>query len=314
METGTKFYLDQTIWEAPDIPNWQLRDIRCAVDFCGLTDIEFEGYQFTWSNNQADAQHTELRLDRAAGSADWFEIFPSAKVSHLFTRNSDHRPILLRFRGIPSRRFRHTRKRFRFEAMWVRAEDCQKIITEHWDTTDDLLRNLHNCRIGLANWDKDVFGSVQKKFKELKKKLELPQQQDFTADVKSQIQVTKIELEEILDREEILWRQRSKVQWLAEGGRNTKFFHSKASSRAHRNDILSLLRDDGSSCEDQQSMGEVVNDYFRNSFRSRNPTVAEIEDVIGTMEARVDPAINQELSKEFTLEEVKQALLLEYCR
>lgn len=30
-----------------------------------------------------------------------------------------------------------------------------------------------------------------------------------------------------LEREELLWRQRSKTLWLAEGDQNTKYFYSK---------------------------------------------------------------------------------------
>lgn len=36
----------------------------------------------------------------------------------------------------------------------------------------------------------------------------------------------KSQLEEILSREEIYWRQKSRELWLSEGDRNTKFFNS----------------------------------------------------------------------------------------
>lgn len=34
-----------------------------------------------------------------------------------------------------------------------------------------------------------------------------------------------------MDSEEIMWHQRSKVQWMGLGDRNTKYFHTKASQR-----------------------------------------------------------------------------------
>lgn len=40
------------------------------------------------------------------------------------------------------------------------------------------------------------------------------------------------EFEEIASKEEIAWRQKSRVIWLKEGDRNTSFFHKTAN--AHR--------------------------------------------------------------------------------
>ena len=49
-----------------------------------------------------------------------------------------------------------------------------------------------------------------------------------------------------------MWRQRARMQWLAEGDNNTKFFHKKASARKAKNHILELQRADGSMTSDQE--------------------------------------------------------------
>lgn len=51
---------------------------------------------------------------------------------------------------------------------------------------------------------------------------------------------------EMLSREEILERQRSRLDWLKDGDRNTAMFQVKSRARAKRNKISTLRREDGS--------------------------------------------------------------------
>ena len=45
----------------------------------------------------------------------------------------------------------------------------------------------------------------------------------------------KQQLEEKYGQEEILWRQKSRVQWLKEGERNARFFHRSMIHKRHVN-------------------------------------------------------------------------------
>ena len=56
------------------------------------------------------------------------------------------------------------------------------------------------------------------------------------------------EVNQLLDKEAKMWRQRSKVAWLHDGDRNTRFFHSKASQRRRRNYITKLYDANGGWC------------------------------------------------------------------
>uniref|UniRef100_A0A0V0H5V8 Putative ovule protein n=1 Tax=Solanum chacoense TaxID=4108 RepID=A0A0V0H5V8_SOLCH len=49
-----------------------------------------------------------------------------------------------------------------------------------------------------------------------------------------------MEFEEIAIKEEIAWRQRSKVQWLKDGDKNTKVFHNLADAHKRYNSIDAL--------------------------------------------------------------------------
>jgi hypothetical protein len=63
-------------------------------------------------------------------------------------------------------------------------------------------------------------------------------------------------------------RQRSRVEWLREGDRNTSFFHARASARRRTNKIDMLLRADGSKCEVQGEIKGMVQNFYEKLFSS----------------------------------------------
>lgn len=46
-------------------------------------------------------------------------------------------------------------------------------------------------------------------------------------------------------REEFMWRQRSRIMWLAAGDKNTLFFHMRVSRRHKRNKIIKIHKPNG---------------------------------------------------------------------
>ncbi|KAL0458286.1 UNVERIFIED_CONTAM: hypothetical protein Slati_0455800 [Sesamum latifolium] len=77
----------------PPRPNWQIRNFRRALEDCGLSDLDFQGNAFTWTNRQQPPHLVKLRLDRAVASSSWTRMFPNATVTHLPTHCSDHLPF-----------------------------------------------------------------------------------------------------------------------------------------------------------------------------------------------------------------------------
>ena len=111
---------------------------------------------------------------------------------------------------------------------------------------------------------------------------------------------------ELCLREEIMWRQRARIQWLAEGDSNTKFFHRKASARKSRNRIAELQRPDGSACTDEYEMAEMATAFYNNLYTSED-TVG-IEEVLSHIPLRVDASMNASLIAPYSNVEVKTTL------
>jgi hypothetical protein len=100
-------------------------------------------------------------------------------------------------------------------------------------------------------------------------------------------------------------RQRSRVEWLREGDRNTSFFHARASARKRTNKISMLTRDDGSKCESQAEIKGLVHSFYENLFSSDEPC-ASVDTVLDAIPVKVTE--NSELCKPYTDAEIETTL------
>ena len=127
-------------------------------------------------------------------------------------------------------------------------------------------------------------------------------------EVGDQLCSLKKEINDLLGKEEIMWRQRSRVQWLREGDRNTKFFHAQANQRKRRNGILGINDQTGVWVSNQRAIARVAVDYFQSIFTSSSPTEKDISKVVAQVFLKVTAEMNQVLCKEYTETEVGEAL------
>ena len=110
----------------------------------------------------------------------------------------------------------------------------------------------------------------------------------------------------MLDSEEVLWHQRSKVHWYKEGDKNAKFFHARASDRRRKNIILGLWNENGRWCDDKESISATTVAYFQNIYTTTSPSC--IKEITRAIPTQVTKEMNEELTRPFTGEEVIKAL------
>lgn len=101
-------------------------------------------------------------------------------------------------------------------------------------------------------------------------------------------------------------RQRSRVDCLGEGDRNTSFFQARATARRHTNKIHSLQHEDGSLCESQAEIKGLVQQFYDKLFSSQ--PCADADAILDAIPQKVSPEMNDDLCKYYTNEEIKAAL------
>ena len=287
----------------------QMDSFRNVVNFCGFKDLGFCGPEFTWCNMKEGSDRISLRLDRAFATSDWLEYFKSPKVHHLVESTSDHCILTITDSPPPARK---NKRRFHFEAMWVKREDCREVIKAAWDsgalfvTPEGVASNLKRCADALTTWNQNVVGNISKQIQEKRKALNSLTMNDQHGSRGADINHLRKEINDLLDSEETIWRQRSKVHWYKEGDRNTKFFHARASERRRKNTILGLWNDNGEWCESKESITAIAISYFENIYSTSFPT--GIEEITNAVPRRVTEEMNAELTKVFTRDEVTKAL------
>ena len=73
-------------------------------------------------------------------------------------------------------------------------------------------------------------------------------------------------LSELLERDEIMEKQRSRVDWLNAGDSNMRFFLAKARQRLRTKKITALKRQDGSVCTYQCELENLAIEFYHLFF------------------------------------------------
>lgn len=127
-------------------------------------------------------------------------------------------------------------KRFRFEEMWLREDDCKKVIETGWahstggDPLSLICNKITNTREFLMDWSWSRFGNLKKEITRTRSQLAFFFYQSMSASPVPDRLTLESRLNDLLHQEQTFWRQYSNVFWLTNGDMNTKFFHQRANN------------------------------------------------------------------------------------
>jgi len=177
----------------------------------------------------------------------------------------------------------------------------------------NLQKKLRLIKDKIKEWNRTVFGDIFKEKTLIEDKLEQIHR-EWAAGKNSE---ESIEQEKTLTQqwhsrcrqEEILWRQKSRIQWLKEGEQNTIFFHRSALDYRSSNKILEMRNGNGESVKNHHDISELLSAHFSSIAQEPQINRGEaIRELLKAIPKVVTSEQNWALSREITLEEVEEAV------
>ena len=166
-----------------------------------------EGPRFTWRGDGCSS-----KLDRVLTIDEWRMMFPEAKVFHLSKFSHDHCPLLIKTDRGGERKGES--RDFRFFAPWVTHDEFNNFVKSSWAMTRSWDENVHCFVENVKEWNKEVFGDLNKKKKRLLRRLDILDRRLGMSrnkrEIENEIYGVWRHLEEVLGQEEIMWLQRSR--------------------------------------------------------------------------------------------------------
>jgi hypothetical protein len=95
---------------------------------------------------------------------------------------------------------------------------------------------------------------------------------------------------ELLSREEIMEKQRSRISWLKDGDRNTKLFQARSKERAKSNHIKALKSAERALITNQKDLEDLANDFYKELFSAQ--LELSVEDILDHVPVRVPAPTN----------------------
>ncbi|KAL0449191.1 UNVERIFIED_CONTAM: hypothetical protein Slati_1475500 [Sesamum latifolium] len=160
-----------------------------------------------WCNRREEPHTVRARLDRACCATNWVDLFPRVRVFHEPLACSDHSAIWLMLDGESRQGLNRTKQWFRFEAAWTSNPMCADVIQQAWESVTapslhgSLVAKIRACRLGLRQWNRDCFGNIKHKSKELGDKINGMLATTITAEKKAEVEKLRDSLENLAAKE-----------------------------------------------------------------------------------------------------------------
>ena len=248
--------------------NDQKGEFNRAILDADLEDLKYGGCQFTWVNKQLNGRFITSKIDRALINEKWLLEFPMSSASFLVRGPSDHSPIIVtvtdsKVKGKPFKFFDH----------WLENDKVIPVVKLEWNKfirgsqMFRVCRKLRNLKHILKNLNKENIGEVASRVLNAKNELESIQleldKNPNDVNLQNSERVQYLLYNDLLKVEESEMRQKTRVQWLEVGDKNSSFFFKCINNNRNRGRIHNILLPNGERTPNLEVTCEAFVDHFK---------------------------------------------------
>lgn len=274
-------------------PRWEgsFQNFRSFVSQSGLWDVKHSGKALSWRGKRY-THFIKSRLDRSMANCSWTESFPHGRCKYLRFEGSDHIPLVTFFNNAE----RKKRGLFRFDRCLATKSEVRDLIANAWtgqsSADEDVIAKLNRCRRELIQWSKEQNQNSCRLIKETQISLDDALSRLIPNDeLISQLSAT---LDKAYKDEELFWRQRSRIQWLHSGDKNSAFFHAVTRGRRAVNSFAVIEDETGAEFVEEEHITNVIASFYENIFTSNG--TADFQVVEETLSSSVSQEMNDKLT------------------
>ncbi|GAA0156478.1 hypothetical protein LIER_13970 [Lithospermum erythrorhizon] len=282
-----------------------LEDFNDCLMNCRLEDAGYCGSTFSWTNGRI-----AKRLDRVLHNQIYGELYTQVKVKQLAKTLSDHAPMLVN----SSKPTEGAKGSFKFQKMWFHHPDFIRIVEENWqlplngDPLFVLGMKLKRLKGVLRDWNKATFGNVFTMVEQAEEEVqecEAAYEQSPVPELREALHKAKANHLKCLAIEEDFLSQQSGIKWLAEGDKNTGFYHNYIRKRRKKSAVLGIL-EDGAWLTDSEEIAASGVNFFKDMFTG--DTTSEEGELMDCIPSLVTKSDNELLMAVPELEEVRKVV------
>lgn len=206
------------------------------------------------------------------------------------------------------------RPRFRFLNLWIDRDDFFPHIEKTWQQHAHgnpmfrLTTKLQWVKNNLRSWHKYNHSHISRRVAEAKNSWDRAQglldRNPMSVEFQLAEKQSAKDYQILCKDEESFYKQKSRVNWLTLGDRNTSFFHKTIMHRKHRNQIISLTDDEGNEINGKKEMGELAAEHFKGLLNGR----FEMESTDRIFPSPISNDLQREISSPIMDEEIKTTL------